>query len=809
MKIILKCPEVTSTLTRPEPCKLRLVNPLTSSTFSYRFGGLTFGNEYSVPVMPAANGRHSIINFRNAEEETCLAGDLPAKSFAAIAGGDSNVTVRALEIYNNQVHDLLSDFNKPVQKNFVREDLKISASAANVGVLKATMTSVGGKEELDEVVKHVVKVRSSATIDNQMDDSTRMNTSINSSGSVRNRGHVIITLFAGSAKINIFDLACAENNRTNENIGIRMEESNYINKSLFELGQLIQSINSGAKIIPFRDSKLGKLMMDSVSSESCLICTLCGEEERFQVDYKTVQFAHKAKGKGGGTEFTSVAAPIATTTAAPVKRGTMVAAEEPPASKKQKIEKVVENPSKISQLTPVSKAAAKGAVGNANVAEKAGRLDSAVKHMGVAASLLPKNEKIAGKIKSLNEMIEDAAKDPEKVQMADILNQALFSPTAKTVGGNMAVGPMRVAKMEVDEEVEKEATEKIASTPRSTNISAAPQRVNQEEDVCAEEVVTEKISSTPIATKLSGTPMRIVASEEVEVEKEKVAVETKISGTPMATKLSGTPSRVVVQEATEEAEETEETEGEKMEVDEPAVAPVATVKASTPKATKLSGTPSRVVVQEAEEEVEKKEEVEETPFNDSTEEVEKKTEVDEPAVAPVATVKASTPKATKLSGTPSRVVVQEAEEEVEEDEAAVAQEQVEVPKPVEETQIINDENSTSSRNISTPKKTNLAPTPSRVVLGETTAEMNVPPPPPSTTKQTKSGNGGDVITVLNSGDYDKLITLVGIGPAKAKAIIEELTNGPFEHSSDLSRIGMSQKMIFKFTANNLEERSSE
>lgn len=61
-------------------------------------------------------------------------------------------------------------------------------------------------------------------------------------------------------KLYLIDLAGSEDNRRTGNQGIRLKESGAINTSLFVLGKVVDALNQGLPRIPYRDSKLTRLL---------------------------------------------------------------------------------------------------------------------------------------------------------------------------------------------------------------------------------------------------------------------------------------------------------------------------------------------------------------------------------------------------------------------------------------------------------------------------------------------------------------------------------------------------------------------
>ncbi|KAJ0410130.1 hypothetical protein ATCC90586_001615 [Pythium insidiosum] len=100
-------------------------------------------------------------------------------------------------------------------------------------------------------------------------------------------------------KLHLIDLAGSEDNRRTGNTGARLTESGKINMSLFVLGKVIMALNKGdVQRIPFRDSKLTRLLQDSLggSSHAVMICNVAPTRGMYQETLHTLSYASKAKG---------------------------------------------------------------------------------------------------------------------------------------------------------------------------------------------------------------------------------------------------------------------------------------------------------------------------------------------------------------------------------------------------------------------------------------------------------------------------------------------------------------------------------
>jgi len=115
------------------------------------------------------------------------------------------------------------------------------------------------------------------------------------------RSHAVLTVYVDRGKVTFVDLAGSERlKRGGGGDDESSRETSLINKSLFALGKVISTLADGpndAKAstthVPYRDSKLTKLMMDSLSPASLtLMIACCSSEERHAREtVRTLQYA--------------------------------------------------------------------------------------------------------------------------------------------------------------------------------------------------------------------------------------------------------------------------------------------------------------------------------------------------------------------------------------------------------------------------------------------------------------------------------------------------------------------------------------
>jgi len=119
-----------------------------------------------------------------------------------------------------------------------------------------------------------------------------------------------------AGRLYLVDLAGCEDNRKTENKGERMTESRAINSSHLSLGKVLLALRKGEKHVPYRESKLTRLLKRALDGKNraLMILTLSPSEEKFQATHNTflsIQLAGRPVAAGSAM----VATPAATATA--------------------------------------------------------------------------------------------------------------------------------------------------------------------------------------------------------------------------------------------------------------------------------------------------------------------------------------------------------------------------------------------------------------------------------------------------------------------------------------------------------------
>ncbi|KAK0454144.1 kinesin-like protein [Desarmillaria tabescens] len=205
---------------------------------------------------------------------------------AALNHPDTQLSVSYMEIYKDEVYDLLvTRENAP--KLPVREN-----GAGQVFVANLSSIPLQSVQDFDSIYARTTKQRSVGA------------TKLNHASS---RSHAVLTIEVTmtdhqqhrtvTGKMNLVDLAGSENNKLTGNDASRMQESAAINKSLSVLGQVVRNLNTGETRIPFRNSKLTRILQDALggSSVGLLICNVAPGIKFRKDTLNTLNFAVSAK----------------------------------------------------------------------------------------------------------------------------------------------------------------------------------------------------------------------------------------------------------------------------------------------------------------------------------------------------------------------------------------------------------------------------------------------------------------------------------------------------------------------------------
>ncbi|XP_062560420.1 kinesin-like protein KIF12 [Armigeres subalbatus] len=208
---------------------------------------------------------------------------------------DTNFVLKAsfLEIYNEKVIDLLNP-------GTARKPLAVRWSKKSRGFFVENLFTVDC-EELDDLLAVLEEgMRNRSVGCHSMNDySSRSHTilTVHITSEQQAEGGVFISK---QGKINFVDLAGSEMTKKTHSEGKTLEEANNINKSLMVLGYCIASLSDSKKRsghIPYRDSKLTKLLADSLAGNGVTLMIACISPARSNITetLNTLRYAARAK----------------------------------------------------------------------------------------------------------------------------------------------------------------------------------------------------------------------------------------------------------------------------------------------------------------------------------------------------------------------------------------------------------------------------------------------------------------------------------------------------------------------------------
>ncbi|XP_030766173.1 kinesin-like protein KIF18A isoform X1 [Sitophilus oryzae] len=189
-----------------------------------------------------------------------------------------------VEIYNEVVKDLLCPGGQPL---YLREDSKYGVIISGVKVHK-----IANPNDLFLLLEQGNKRRTQHLTDANAESS---------------RSHAVFQVYihmtskttreVSTAKLSMIDLAGSERGSATGYVGPRFKEGANINRSLLALGNCINSLINGKNHIPYRDSKLTRLLKDSLGGNchTVMIANVSPSSLSYEETYNTLKYANRAK----------------------------------------------------------------------------------------------------------------------------------------------------------------------------------------------------------------------------------------------------------------------------------------------------------------------------------------------------------------------------------------------------------------------------------------------------------------------------------------------------------------------------------
>jgi len=203
------------------------------------------------------------------------------------------IRVSCIEVYKEHIRDLLASSSTP-------PPVRLFDSADGLVIKGLNEEVVTSPEDVFTQLRHAEKRRQVGA--------THMNQH-------SSRSHVLVRILIESrdtasstggvrvSSLSLVDLAGSESVRLTGS-SARREEGHYINKSLMTLGQVVHALadaseneSSSKKHVPFRDSKLTRLLQPSLSGNAQVVLICCISPLLYHVEesHNTFKFATRAK----------------------------------------------------------------------------------------------------------------------------------------------------------------------------------------------------------------------------------------------------------------------------------------------------------------------------------------------------------------------------------------------------------------------------------------------------------------------------------------------------------------------------------
>ncbi|KAL0460266.1 UNVERIFIED_CONTAM: Kinesin-like protein KIN-5D [Sesamum latifolium] len=208
-----------------------------------------------------------------------------------------SMKVTFLELYNEEITDLLAPEEYP---KFIEDKSKKPIALMEDG--KGGVIVRGLEEEIVTTANEIYKILEKGSAKRRTAE-TLLNKQSSRSHSVFS---ITIHMKEGTpegeemikcGKLNLVDLAGSENiSRSGAREG-RAREAGEINKSLLTLGRVINALVDHSGHVPYRDSKLTRLLRDSLGgkTKTCIIATISPSIHCLEETLNTLDYAHRAK----------------------------------------------------------------------------------------------------------------------------------------------------------------------------------------------------------------------------------------------------------------------------------------------------------------------------------------------------------------------------------------------------------------------------------------------------------------------------------------------------------------------------------
>ncbi|KAK0745793.1 P-loop containing nucleoside triphosphate hydrolase protein [Schizothecium vesticola] len=197
-----------------------------------------------------------------------------------------------IELYNEELRDLLAPDDGPKLKIYDDNSRKNHLTTVVQGMEERhIITATDGLKWLQE---GSVKRQVAATKCNDLSSRSHsvFTITVHAKRKTEDGEDYLVT-----GKLNLVDLAGSENIQRSGAENKRAAEAGLINKSLLTLGRVINALVDRSAHIPYRESKLTRLLQDSLGgrTKTCIIATVSPAKSNLEETLSTLEYAFRAK----------------------------------------------------------------------------------------------------------------------------------------------------------------------------------------------------------------------------------------------------------------------------------------------------------------------------------------------------------------------------------------------------------------------------------------------------------------------------------------------------------------------------------
>ncbi|KAK5908848.1 hypothetical protein CgunFtcFv8_016871 [Champsocephalus gunnari] len=230
-------------------------------------------------------------------EEDPLAGVIPRtlhQIFEKLSenGTEFSVKVSLLEIYNEELFDLLSTGDDVTERLQLFDDPRNKRGVVVKGLEEVT---VHNKDEVYQILERgSAKRRTASTLMNAYSSRSHSVFSVTiHMKEITMDGEELVKI----GKLNLVDLAGSENIGRSGAVDKRAREAGNINQSLLTLGRVITALVEKRPHIPYRESKLTRILQDSLGgrTKTSIIATVSPSSSNLEETLSTLEYASRAK----------------------------------------------------------------------------------------------------------------------------------------------------------------------------------------------------------------------------------------------------------------------------------------------------------------------------------------------------------------------------------------------------------------------------------------------------------------------------------------------------------------------------------